>query len=189
MYDSDDLPTRRYPALEEAASISMDLRTQTGDRAITIEDLERKPGSALSTTLPVSADAAYALMSQSERIPEWMGVVRSARTLTRYLDGRPEKVAFIVNLKRASMGYTLRYTYDDEALILSWSTAEGAKTVVAGSARFQPLGPRACMLHYAIELTKSSSLPAWGDDMYNGHPASSVISDFRDFAQRTKDRL
>jgi hypothetical protein len=43
------------------------------------------------------------------------------------------------------------------------------------------------MLHYEIELNKHSSLPAWGDDMYNGHPASSVLSDFRDFIQLTKE--
>lgn len=189
MYDSDDLPTRRYPALEEASSVSIDLRTLTGDHAITQEDETRCMGSTLSTSLPVSAAEAYALMSQSDRIPEWMAVVRSARILTRYLDGRPEKVGFIVNLQRASMGYTLRYAYDDEALHLTWSTAEGAKTVVAGSARFQPLGPRACLLHYEIELGKSTHLPAWGDEMYNGHPASSVISDFRDFVQRTKESL
>jgi uncharacterized membrane protein len=189
MYDSDDLPTRRYPALASEPPRSLDLITNTSERAITLQDESRKLGSTLSTTIPASAAEAYALMSQSERTPEWMGVVRSARTLTRYLDGRPEKVAFMVNLTRASMGYTLRYTYDDKDLVLAWSTAEGAKTVVVGSARFQPLGPRACLLHYEIELNKHSSLPAWGDDMYNGHPASSVISDFRDFVQRTKDRL
>jgi uncharacterized membrane protein len=189
MYDSDELPTRRYPALAEEPSISLDLRTQTGERAITLRDEKRNFGSTLSTTLPISAQEAYELMSQSERTPEWMAVVRSARTLTRYLDGRPEKVAYMVNLRRASMGYTLRYTYDDNNLVLAWSTAEGAKTVVVGNARFQPLGPRACLLHYEIELNKHSSLPAWNDDMYNGHPASSVLSDFRDFVQRTKDSL
>lgn len=189
MYDSDDLPTRRYPALAAEPSRSLDLLTGTDSRAITLQDESRKLASTLSTTLPVSAPEAYALMSQSERTPEWMSVVRSARTLTRYLDGRPEKVAFMVNLTRASMGYTLRYTYDDKDLILAWSTAEGAKTTVAGTARFQPLGARACLLHYEIELDKHASLPAWGDDMYNGHPASSVISDFRDFVQRTKDSL
>lgn len=189
MYDTDDLPTRRYPALEEASSVSAALRTLTGDHVITQEDETRCMGSTLSTSLPVSAPEAYALMSQSERMPDWMAVVRSASTLTRYLDGRPEKVAFMVNLKRASMGYTLRYSYDDEALHLDWTTAEGAKTMVTGSARFQPLGPRACLMHYQIALNKSANLPAWGDDMYNGNPASSVISDFRDFVQRTKDSL
>ncbi len=189
MYDSNDLPTRRYPALAESPNATLDLLTQTGERAITLQDEARAVGSTLSATLPIPADQAYALMSQSERIPEWMAVVRSARTLTRYLDGRPEKVAFMANLLRASMGYTLRYTYDDEALALSWSTAEGAKTVIAGNARFQPLGPRACLLHYEIELNKHSSLPAWNDSMYTGHPASSVLNDFREFVQRTKDSL
>jgi uncharacterized membrane protein len=190
MYDSDDLPTLRYPALADSKSLSIDdLLTQTGDRAITIRDESPSLGSSLSSTLPISAEEAYALMSLSERIPEWMAVVRSARTLTRYLDGRPEKVAFIVNLQRASMGYTLRYSYDDSALTLKWATAPGAKTVVAGSARFQPLGPKACLVHYELELSKHSSLPAWNDEMYNGHPASSVLNDFRDFVQRTKDTL
>ena len=43
--------------------------------------------------------------------------------------------------------------------------------------------------HYEIELGKSTNLPAWDDDMYNGNPASSVLSDFRDFVQRTKSSL
>lgn len=190
MYDSDDLPTLRYPALADSKSISVDdLLSQTGDRAITIREESRKRGSSLSSTLPISAQAAFALMSQSDRIPEWMAVVRSARTLTRYLDGRPEKVAFIANLQRASVGYTLRYTYDDRELKLAWCTAPAAKTAVVGSARFQPLGPSACLVHYEIELSKHSSLPAWNDEMYNGHPASSVLNDFRNFVQRTKDSL
>jgi uncharacterized membrane protein len=195
MFDRDDLPTRPYPALAAVRATSpMSIRllddgaqTLDEDRAKTLEDAPRDFGSALSATLPISAMRAYRLMSQCERIPEWMAVVRSARILTRYLDGRPECVAFIANLKRASMGYTLRYTYQDDQLALAWSTAQGARTVVAGNARFEALGPRACMLHYEIELNKHSSLPAWSDDMYNGHPASSILSDFREFVQRTKE--
>lgn len=186
----DDLPTLRYPALSPEPATEPSARISRGpitDRAKTLKDAPRDFGSTLSATLPIAAGRAYALMSQCERIPEWMAIVRSARTLSRYLDGRPECVAFIANLKRASMGYTLRYRYEDDKLRLSWSTAEGARTVVAGNAHFQALGPRACMLHYQIELNKHSSLPAWGDDMYNGHPASSVLSDFRDFVHRTKE--
>jgi len=169
MYERDEMPTQPYPAL---AAQSRTLEASP------------VPASCLSTSLPIGADEAYRLMGQSERIPEWMAVVRSARTLTRYLDGRPERVAFIANLQRASMGYTLRYSYDDSNRQITWCTPPAASTRIRGQAIFAAMGPQACMLHYEIELQKSEHLPAWNDSTYNDHPASSVLSDFREFVQR-----
>lgn len=189
MFDRSDLSTRPYPALSSGATeIETPLaEAGTSDEGVTLEELPEPSSSTLSTTLPVTAARAYDLFCDSERIPEWMAVVRSSRVICRYEDGRARRTAFIARLERASMGYTLRYDYDDQQRSVRWSTAAEASTVIAGSARFQAIGPRACMMHYDLELYSQARLPAWGDAMYNGHPASAVLSDFREFISRERD--
>jgi uncharacterized membrane protein len=197
MFDRDDLPTRPYPILApEPTRLDIALprhmracrkRTEHDDEVHdTQEDAPRLSSSVLSTSLSVSAAYGYELFCDSERLPEWMAVVRSSRVISRFEDGRAKRTAFIAHLERASMGYTLQYEYDDEATTVSWSTAREASMVITGKARFQPLGDAACMMHYELDMHSDSSLPAWGDPMYNGHPASSVLSDFREFVSRNK---
>ena len=189
VYDPQELPTRPYPALAEArpptAGQARADRSVTQDDGNTIQDQPSLSASSLSATLPVTAEVALKLFSQCEFAPHWMAVIRSARILSRYLDGRPECVAFTADLERASVGYTLRYVYDDELSQISWSTSPGAHTQVSGSVRFQEMGPRACMMHFEATLQKHQSLPAWADPMFNGHPASSVVNDFRQYLDRT----
>ncbi len=186
MFDRDDLPTRPYAALApEPTQLAIRLPDGPVDCNDTLEEATPVP-SGLSTTLTIPAERAYQLFCDSERVPEWMAVVRSSRIVERTTDGRAQRTAFIARLERASVGYTLAYTYDDDALTLLWSTAKDASMFVAGRARFLALGPRACMMHYELELRSNTSLPAWGDAMYEGHPASSVLSDFREFVGRNR---
>lgn len=154
-------------------------------RAETVEDGPDVPH--FSTTLALSAEEAYELFCDVEAIPDWMSIVRSARALNRCDAGRGVRVAFIANLEQASIGYTLNYEYDDANMSVKWATNDSASTRIAGTARFQALGPNACMLHYELELRIKSNLPQWRDPMYNGHPASAAISDFRDYVSGHKD--
>lgn len=191
MFDRSDTQTRPYPILApEPTKVAIQLPEVTHFYEIpTVEDQPALVDSSLSVSLPICAERAYRLFSDSEAIPEWMGVVRSSRIISRTEDGRARRTAFIARLERASMGYTLEYTYDDDNMQLRWKTSAQASTVIDGSARFQPLGPRACMMHYELDLHTQASMPAWGDEMYNGHPASAVLSDFRDYVSRTKPGL
>ena len=191
MFDSDDQPTRPYPALSpEPTKVCIRLPEYLTPphhgvalEELTVEDAE-PPTRVLSTLLPVSAHEAFDLFCDSERVHEWMPIVRSSQVISRAPCGRARRTAFIARLERSSMGYTMRYEYDDETLTVRWTNGPEASTRIAGTAQFTRVGKSSCMMHYELEMESDACLPAWGDPMYNGHPASSVVSDFRDFLSR-----
>jgi hypothetical protein len=139
--------------------------------------------SEVSTTLTVSAAAAYEVFADATEIPRWLPIVQTARTLVRYPDARPRRVAFTRMLERGSLGYTLEYSYDPTALTVAWTTPEASNVVLTGEARFVPLSSRACLMLYRLVL----DLPIV-DDLINSeldkHPASQVVAEFREHLRR-----
>lgn len=140
----------------------------------------------LTTTLPVSAERAFELFCALQRAPEWVSVLRSVQILERDPRGYPQRAAFLAELERGTIGYTLRYRAYPEKLSLTWESEPDGAVIVCGRAQFSPLGPKASMLHYQLQLdVPSGALPAWGDPFFDGHAASAVIADFRDFVHRS----
>ena len=196
MFNSDDLPTRPYPALApEPTQIAIALPEFLGNlehgvpleelpiEEPTLEDVE-PPTRVLSIALPVSAQKAFEEFCDSSRVHEWMAVVRSSRVIARASCGRPQSTAFIARLERSSMGYTMHYEYDDATRTVRWCNSSESSTRISGTAQFTHVGPTRSMMHYELDVDTDNELPAWGDPMYNGHPASSVLSDFRDYLSR-----
>ena len=139
----------------------------------------------LSTALPRSADECYALFCEAERIPEWLTVVRSAVVTRRDDRRRARDVAFLARLQRATVGYTCRYKYNSTHRRVDWSTRTDTSIRVAGFAVFAPLGDKACLMTYGLDLDLGDNgLPGWSDPMFEGHAASASMSDFRDFVLR-----
>ncbi len=140
--------------------------------------------SALGMTLPTSASKAFLLFCESEASPEWMSIIRMAHAIDRQEDGKPTSTSFVANLVGASIGYTLNYKYCDVTKTVTWSTSRGTSTQISGQAQFTSLGPKACMMQYSVMISTESRLPALKDSMYNDHPASAVLSDFREYIDR-----
>ena len=139
--------------------------------------------SEVSTTLTVSAGAAYEVFADAVEIPRWLPLVQTARILGRRDDGRPARVAFTRKLERGSLGYTLEYTYDPVTYTISWTTPATSNVVMTGEARFVPLSARACLMLYRLVL----DLPIVDDLVtheLDGHPASLVVSEFREHLRR-----
>lgn len=139
--------------------------------------------SEVSTTLPVGAGAAYEIFADAVEIPRWLPIVQAARTLTRYPDGHPKRVAFTRMLERGSLGYTLEYSYHPTSLTVAWSTPAASNVVLSGEARFVPLSARACLMLYRLVI----DLPIVDDMIANeldGHPASQVVAEFREHLRR-----
>jgi polyketide cyclase/dehydrase/lipid transport protein len=137
----------------------------------------------VSTTLPLDADAACALFADVGAIPTWLPLVASARVLRRDGWGRPEQVAFLARFERATLGYTLRYQHDPVTRTVSWSTPPESELVIAGAARFTPLGAGACLLHYHLAL-EVPVVARFLDTSYSDHAATAVAAAFRDFVRR-----
>jgi len=140
-------------------------------------------GDWITTTLPVCALVGYERFAAVEETANWLPVVRSARVLSRYPNGRPRRVSFIAQLERASIGYQLEYEFDDEALTVQFTTPPDANVKVTGWARFSPLGHYACMLEYQLSVDRGG-LPMWRDRFYEGHAPSAVLYHFRDHIHR-----
>jgi hypothetical protein len=139
--------------------------------------------SEVSTTLSVSAAAAYEIFSDAVEIPRWLPIVQTARTLIRCTDGRPRRVAFTRKLERGSLGYTLEYSYDPTTLTVAWSTPSASNVVLTGEARFVPLSIRACLMLYRLVI----DLPIVDDlitSELDKHPASHVVAEFREHLRR-----
>jgi hypothetical protein len=139
--------------------------------------------SEVSTTLNVSAGAAFEVFADAVEIPRWLPLVQSARVVTLEADGRPSRVAFTRKLERGSLGYTLEYRYDPTTYTITWSTPSSSNVILSGEARFVPLSTRACLMLYRLTL----DLPIV-DDMIttelDGHPASLVVAEFREHLRR-----
>lgn len=132
--------------------------------------------------MAVSAVEAYEIFADPVEIPRWLPMVHAARTLARFEDGRPERVAFIWTLQRGSLGYTLEYHYDPESLTVGWRTPDRSNVVLTGEAHFAPLSARACLMLYSLVIDLPIvDEPIGGEDM---HPASRVVFEFREHVRR-----
>ena len=139
--------------------------------------------SEVSTTLSVSAGAAFEVFADAVEIPRWLPLVQTARVLSTREDGRPSRVAFTRKLERGSLGYTLEYAYEPSTHTISWATPGTSNVILSGEARFVPLSPRACLMLYRLVL----DLPIVDDLItteLDGHPASLVVAEFREHLRR-----
>ena len=139
--------------------------------------------SEVSTTLSVSAGAAFEVFADAVEIPRWLPLVQAARVLALQPDGRPSRVAFTRKLERGSLGYTLEYRYDPSTYTITWATPRTSNVVLTGEARFVPLSTRACLMLYQLVL----DLPIVDDLItteLDGHPASLVVAEFREHLRR-----
>lgn len=139
----------------------------------------------LTTAIARPARHCYELFCAADRTPEWVTVIHSARVLERDTAGRPALVSYLANLRRATVGYRLHYSYRDRDLGVSWSTAAGSGVTVAGWAQFTPLRADSTLLTYNLHLDLGGALADWDDPFFDGHAASAVMSDFREFVLRT----
>ena len=139
--------------------------------------------SEVSTTLPVGAGAAFEIFADIAEIPRWLPLLQTARVLSRQDDGRASRVGFTRRLERGSLGYTLEYTYDPDTYTITWVTPRTSNVVLQGEARFVPLSARACLMLYRLVM----ELPIVDDliaSELDGHPASLVVSEFREHLRR-----
>jgi hypothetical protein len=183
---ADSLDPTEEIVLADAADID-DLPTVEADpsRLRALRDLRVGGGEMLSTSLPVNVKVAWDAFCDVESSPRWVSVVKSVRVLSWTGSGRPKRAAFLARLQNGAIGYTLHYQYNEREKAVSWGTAPGSMTLVAGRAQFIPLGDRATLMQYQLMLElPEDALPPWEDPFFSGHATSVVMNDFRDYVTR-----
>lgn len=141
------------------------------------------PSTEVAATLAVRAGLAFELFCDAAETPRWLSVVQSAHVLERDDAGRPVRVAYRASFERAIIGYVLHYRYRPDELTVSWATSRDSALCVEGEARFAALSERACLMTYRLTL----DLPVTRDlleEHYDGHAASAVVGDFREYVRR-----
>lgn len=181
MYDRNDFSSSPFRRLDDE---DLDPTEE-----MNIADIEALAERSLTATLPVNAQRAYEVFCDVEQIVQWVSVVTSVRVLEATPRGRAKRAAFIASLSRASVGYTLEYEYREPERVVAWwtpsMTVGGPAFRVGGRAQFDPLGERACLMHYELHLDiPEGALPPWGDSYFDGHAPSTVLADFRDYLSR-----
>ena len=140
-------------------------------------------GDWITTTLPVCALAAFRHFAAIEDLPNWLPVIHSAHVISRNENGRPDKVSFLSQMTRATIGYALVYEYDEAELSVRFTTHEDSSVRVSGWAKFSPLGHYASLMEYQLRVDRGS-LPEWRDPFFENHAPSAVLSHFRDYLNR-----
>ena len=151
---------------------------QSAQHEFGIEIVREGEKTTVSAPLRLDAERCYELFCDVDTIPKWLSVVRSTAVRKRDKQGRALDVAFLGSLQRASVGYSLRYSYDDEAREVRWHHGGGGVEQLAGSACFEPRADGGCILHYALLTELPDRLPPWADELYQKDPAETVVIDF-----------
>jgi len=142
------------------------------------------PGDWLTVALSRPADDCYHLFCAVDRTPEWLPILATAVVTERDPEGRAKRVAFQARLRRATIGYSCLYRYRDDERRVAWGSLTKTSIAVRGLAQFQPIGPRACLMTYALDVRVARGLPPFANAAFAAHSSSATMSQFRDFARR-----
>lgn len=138
----------------------------------------RGDATVVTARLGQPAQRCYEVFCDADLIPQWLWVVGKAVVQERDARDRALRVDFIGSLERASIAYTLAYSYDDAQREVQWHRLGGGVKTLAGAARFDPRDEQSCTLRYTLSSELRDNLPAWADDLYRQRPAETVVIDF-----------
>lgn len=130
------------------------------------------------------ATVCYELFCDVESMPEWMPILRSVSVRSRYRNGRPCDVSFLASLHRATVGYTLTYTYRERDLHVAWCPEADTGINVGGWAHFRAVNVDSCLLVCDLWLNPAGVVNRWRDPLFDAHAPFAVASRFRGFATR-----
>lgn len=158
----------------------------SADASFSIHVQQVEGETVVTAHIAAEAEFCYALFCDADLIPEWLWVVDRAIVQRRDERRRALEVDFLGALERASIGYTLRYSYDDERREVTWHhQGRGVKELV-GRARFVDRPEGGCTLTYVLASSLARGLPPWADQLYQQRPAEAVVLDFCEFVERKR---
>lgn len=134
-----------------------------------------------SIEVACSADAAWALITAIERIPEWVPGVAEVEILER--DGLATRAQFVTMPSTGSLVYRLRYAHDPSERTQRWSSLEGEERGVDGAARIVDLGGGRCRLHYTLSSWAGRAVPRWAHAALADDTPQRTVESFRRWAE------
>ena len=135
------------------------------------------------------AEFCYEVFCDVTRMTSWISVLRSVSVRTRHDDGKPREVAFLASLDRATLGYTLTYSYDDRECRVAWCPQPDSGVKVEGWVKFRPLTPDTCVMICRSWIDPASSLPSANDPLVEANVPLELASRFRSYVSGLGDDL
>lgn len=105
-----------------------------------------------------SPQECFDAIADFDSYPEWQDAVKDCEVLSRYPDGRAERVSFEIDAKVKTVKYTLDYSYDEPHTV-SWDFVEGDPKHVEGEFVFEDQGDGTTLATYSLRLDPGVWLP------------------------------
>lgn len=133
---------------------------------------------AHETKLPASAEDAFAVMTDYERLPAWQGPLRRCEVLSRYGDGLAREVSYEIDVKLRRVTYTLRHSYERPTEIGS-EYVEGDFKCLEGRWRFESTGHDETAARFELRIDPGLPIPGRIQRMLNDRVLRSSVEDLR----------
>jgi ribosome-associated toxin RatA of RatAB toxin-antitoxin module len=134
-------------------------------------------GSA-SAIVQAPATDVYALMLDYERLPDWMRSVSAAHAVARDEDGRATEVAYEVDVRVATVHYTLRHTYEPPKRISS-VYVEGDFRDCTGQWTFREMADHTTEVCFELRIDPGQAIPRAIVRMMNRRVMKGSVEDLR----------
>jgi ribosome-associated toxin RatA of RatAB toxin-antitoxin module len=127
-----------------------------------------------------SPDRCFAVVTDLERYPEWVGDLKSVQVLERDDAGRASLVSFRAAAFGRSTSYTLSYDYSSAPREVSWVQTEGDLTTrLDGHYRFEPAGDGETKVTYTLAVELKVPIPGFVKRRAEGHILHAAIRDLK----------
>ena len=127
-----------------------------------------------------SPERCFAVVSDVERYPEWVGDLKAVEVLERDEAGHAVAVAFRAAAFGRSTSYTLEYDYSNAPEEISWVQRNGDLTSrLDGAYRFAPSGEGETEVTYRLAVDLRVPIPGFVKRRAEGHILHAAIRDLK----------
>jgi ribosome-associated toxin RatA of RatAB toxin-antitoxin module len=125
-------------------------------------------------------ERCFAVVTEVERYPEWVGDLKAVEILERDEDGRAKVVAFRAAAFGRSTSYTLQYDYSKAPEEVSWVQVRGDLTSrLDGAYQFAPSGDGETEVTYKLTVDLRVPIPGFVKRRAEGHILHAAIRDLK----------
>jgi ribosome-associated toxin RatA of RatAB toxin-antitoxin module len=135
------------------------------------------------TTLPSSAEQAFAVMTDYASMPDWQGPLKRCTVVSRYDSGLAREVEYEIDVKLRRVTYSLRHIYEEPYEIDS-EYLEGDFRCFEGRWRFEPVSDRATRARFDVRIDPGLPIPGRIQRMLNERVLRSAVEDLRKRLER-----
>jgi hypothetical protein len=134
-----------------------------------------------SARVAASVDTCFAVLTDFDAYPTWSGPVRECTVLTRYPDGLPRQVAFVLDTPIKTIRYTLEYSWDPPNGG-EWHLVEGDVAGVDGSYEFAA-GRKGCTVTCTQAIDLGFWVPGFLRSLFEKKALHDSVEEFRAAAE------